>query len=134
MKYYQEVNGGGLDVSSVDSLKEDPLKRMQYVVTGMVAGLHVPLARCADKAPIDPYLGETLHFRKQKTDTHFYIENIQHDPDIQRFQLIGPNNLFTVQGDAQIKVTMNTIQNRVTGKRVGTNVIKFNNNNDQIEY
>jgi hypothetical protein len=30
----------------------------------MVAGLHVPLAKCADKAPIDPYLGETLHLFK----------------------------------------------------------------------
>ena len=70
------MNGPDFDINNLQNLKENPIKRLKYIVTGMVAGLHVPLSNCGDKAPIDPYLGETLYLYKQKSNTHFYIENI----------------------------------------------------------
>ncbi len=81
-----------------NSHNADPILRMQYVVTYIIAGLHQVFLKWAK--PYNPILGET-HQASLPDGTTIFLEQISHHPPISAFSMQGKNNKFHFHGTSQ---------------------------------
>lgn len=58
----------------------DPIERMKYLSTGLIAGQYNSITVLRDRAPIDPLLGETLFLEKKVRNVQMYFECISASP------------------------------------------------------
>lgn len=110
--------------------EQNPIERLKYLATGLVAGQHTSIVYLKDNAPIDPLLGETMYLEKPSQNTQMYFECVTADPQKVRYQYFNPH--FRIEGSAWITVNVNPIANKAVGTRNGTNTITFSNG-EQIE-
>jgi hypothetical protein len=101
----------------------DPIERMKYVTTFLIAGLHTNPLICKLKGPLNPILGET--YQAVKDDgTQIFLEQTSHHPPVSNFHMKGPNKEYEIFGFAVCNAELNGI-NSIRGFREGKNIIKF---------
>eukprot|EP01091_Cochliopodium_minus_P000811 TRINITY_DN1071_c0_g1_i1.p1 TRINITY_DN1071_c0_g1~~TRINITY_DN1071_c0_g1_i1.p1 ORF type:complete len:213 (-),score=60.11 TRINITY_DN1071_c0_g1_i1:166-771(-) len=82
------------DMMSKASKTTDPVERMRWVVTELVAGLHNTLIQLK---PFNPILGETFEATFED-GSQIFMEQSSHHPPVSNFEVLGPNNSFHVYG------------------------------------
>ena len=105
------------------ALTKDPIERLKIVAAGILGGTYYSMAILKAKAPLNPILGETLQ-GELMDGTKFYGEQICHHPPISAFQMIGPENLYTYNSNAQYKGWLSG-PNSFKGCKISKNVINF---------
>jgi len=76
----------------------DPLLRMQYTITYIIAGFHRVFLKWAK--PYNPILGETWQ-AFLPDGTSIFLEQISHHPPVSAFQMFGKNKKFYFHGLSQ---------------------------------
>lgn len=101
------------------SLTADPVERFKLCITFFIAGLH----RCiTQRKPFNPILGET--FQARFTDgTQIFLEQQSHHPPISCFQVLGPDNLYTLSGYHEFSASFRATG--IVGGQAGPNNIDF---------
>jgi len=99
---------------------DDPVERMKYVVTFVIAGLS---NTCTPKKPFNPILGET--FEATFSDgTEVFCEQVSHHPPISNWEVIGPDNCFHFYGSGELTASFRG--NSIKGHQEGVHVVEFN--------
>lgn len=101
----------------------DPIRRLQLVLSFMVAGLHVNMIECGNKPPLNPVLGETYTAVKED-GTIIYLEQTCHHPPISHWQMVGPDQSFCFYGHGQIVAGLSG-PNTLNAAKQGKHVIDF---------
>ena len=104
-------------------IEKDPLERMKLVTAFVLGGLHVNVAYCKSKPPLNPVLGETYQASK-KDGCMMYMEQTQHHPPTSNFLMIGPNKSFEIYGTAETCAKVQGL-NSLKGWKEGKSIIKF---------
>lgn len=125
MSYLQAITN---DFSYSQYLNEaaecsDPIRRLQLVLTFLVAGLHVNLFEFKSKPPLNPILGET-YIARREDGTKIYLEQTSHHPPISHWEMIGPHESFHFYGHDQIIAGLSG-PNTLKASKKGKHVIDF---------
>jgi hypothetical protein len=104
------------------SKTKDPIRRMKYVISSIVAGMYMS----ADlRKPFNPILGETLqgYF---KDGSIIFMEHISHHPPISSFLIEGPKAYpYRLSGSVEFKAGMKSYGNILNISFAGANYVEF---------
>ena len=82
------------DMMTKAATATDPVERMRWVVTELIAGLH---NTCTQLKPFNPILGETYE-AKYEDGTQVFCEQSSHHPPVSNLEVLGPNNSYHIYG------------------------------------
>lgn len=88
-------------LDSAAAVHDDPVLRMQWVVTYVVAGFHRAFLKWAK--PFNPILGETWQ-AALPSGTKIFMEQISHHPPVSAFEMYGPHGAYYFHGLSQPSV------------------------------
>jgi len=87
-----------------DGFLENPIERLKYISTAMLASLHSGIEVNGLKTPLNPILGETLVVKTQNGGM-IYCEQTSHHPPISHILFEGPPSCpFVISGYVQFKL------------------------------
>ncbi|CAG9320769.1 KES1_4 [Blepharisma stoltei] len=78
------------------AMATNPVERMKLVVASNIANFMYTITFLK---PLNPLLGETIHV-KLEDGTDMYGEQTSHHPPVSHFQIIGPDKIYMMYGNA----------------------------------
>jgi len=104
---------------TLGSMALDPVEKMKFVITNMIANLNVT---SIFNKPLNPVIGET--FTGEFPDgSKYFAEQTCHKPPITHYQFYGPNNSYIMSGHTTFTVKAGF--NSVTLKAKGARRVEF---------
>jgi len=97
----------------------DPLERLKWTMTFVLAGLH---RGTTQRKPFNPILGETYQ-ASYSDGTQLYLEQVSHHPPISAFQMFGPGEIYQLWGYHDFRASFRP--NSIVGGQVGPNHVDF---------
>eukprot|EP01006_Ploeotia_vitrea_P047236 TRINITY_DN67105_c1_g7_i1.p1 TRINITY_DN67105_c1_g7~~TRINITY_DN67105_c1_g7_i1.p1 ORF type:complete len:484 (-),score=266.68 TRINITY_DN67105_c1_g7_i1:106-1557(-) len=98
---------------------KDPVERLKYVVTFLVAGLH---RNTLQYKPFNPILGETYQ-AAFRDGSRIYCEQVSHHPPVSAFQVFGPDGLWKYYGHHEYIASFRP--NGMLAGQEGPNTVEF---------
>lgn len=97
----------------------DPVERMKYVITSIVAGFHLQIKQLK---PFNPILGETFQ-ATYPNGTNIFCEQVAHHPPISAFDIQDVQKRWRFWGRHEFTASMG--MNTITGQQIGPNYVEF---------
>jgi hypothetical protein len=131
LTYLQALTGDFLHSNLLNRAAEctNPVRRLQFIASFLIAGLHVNPVRCKNKPPLNPILGETLHMTKDD-GTDIYLEQITHHPPISAWDMRGPGYRFHGHGQLIVRLTS---PNVIYGYPEGSRIVEFERDGAKVK-